>query len=144
MSDKPSNEIFLEELKSHYKIELETQQNLDNKISSLMATSGTVTGLLFGFGTFLVTKILLNYEFLYFSIGSLIIAIIANLASFILCMLAYKVKKYYFIMREGFIDNENNLSHDEILSLTRDENIENKYFDNAKIEKYEKMEISKF
>ncbi len=76
MSDKFSNKKLLDELKSHYKIELETQQNLDNKISILMATSGTVTGLLFGFGTFLVTKILLNYEFLYFSIASLIVAII--------------------------------------------------------------------
>ncbi len=76
MSDKFSNKKFLDELKSHYKIELETQQNLDNKISILMATSVTVTGLLFGFGTFLVTKILLNYEFLYFSIASLIVAII--------------------------------------------------------------------
>ncbi len=52
MSDKFSNKKFLDELKSHYKIELETQQNLDNKISILMATSVTVTGLLFGFGTF--------------------------------------------------------------------------------------------
>ena len=76
MSDKFSNKKLLDQLKLQYKIELETQQNLDNKISSLMATSGTVTGLLFGFGTFLVTKILLNYEFLYFSIASLIVAII--------------------------------------------------------------------
>ena len=43
-----------------------------------MATSGTITGLLFGFGTFLVTKILLNYEILYFSIASLIVEIILN------------------------------------------------------------------
>jgi hypothetical protein len=112
-------ELF-EEVKSHYKIELETQQNLDSKISSLMATSGTVTGLLFGFDTFLVTKILLNYEYLYPSIASLIIAIVANLTSFILCMLAFKVKDYFFVMRAGFIDNENNLTHDEILSLTED------------------------
>ena len=76
MSDKFSNKKLLDQLKLQYKIELETQQNLDNKISILMATFGTVTGLLFGFGTFLVTKILLNYEFLYFSIASLIVAII--------------------------------------------------------------------
>ena len=63
MSDKFSNKKLLDQLKLQYKIELETQQNLDNK-------------LLFGFGTFLVTKILLNYEFLYFSIASLIVAII--------------------------------------------------------------------
>jgi hypothetical protein len=144
MSSNLSNKEFLDEIKSHYKIELETQQNLDNKISSLMATSGTVTGLLFGFGTFLVTKILLNYEFLYFSIASLIIAILANLVSFILCMLAYKIKNYFFIMREGFIVNENTLTHEEILALTKDENIENKYFNNIKIDKYEKMEVSKF
>ena len=84
MSDKFSNKKLLDELKSHYKIELETQQNLDNKISILMATSGTVTGLLVGFGTFLVTKILLNYEFLYFSITSLIVAIIVYIYSFYL------------------------------------------------------------
>jgi hypothetical protein len=84
MSDKFSNKKLLDELKSHYKIELETQQNLDNKISILMATSGTVTGLLVGFGTFLVTKILLNYEFLYFSIASLIVAIIVYIYSFYL------------------------------------------------------------
>ena len=84
MSDKFSNKKLLDELKSHYKIELETQQNLDNKMTSLMATSGTVTGLLLGFGTFLVTKILLNYEFLYFSIASLIVAIIVYIYSFYL------------------------------------------------------------
>jgi hypothetical protein len=84
MSDKFSNKKLLDELKSYYKIELETQQNLDNKISILMATSGTVTGLLVGFGTFLVTKILLNYEFLYFSIASLIVAIIVYIYSFYL------------------------------------------------------------
>ncbi|MGI9012326.1 MAG: hypothetical protein ACR2F1_14240 [Nitrososphaeraceae archaeon] len=43
MSDKFSNKELLDQLNSHYKIELETQQNLDNKISSLMATSGTIT-----------------------------------------------------------------------------------------------------
>jgi hypothetical protein len=43
MSDKFSNKKLLDELKSHYKIELETQQNSDNKINSLMATSGMVT-----------------------------------------------------------------------------------------------------
>jgi hypothetical protein len=144
MSDKFSNKELLDELKSHYKIELETQQNLDNKTNSLMATSGTVTGLLFGFGTFLVTKIPSDYQYLYFSIASLIFAILANLASFILCLLAYKVQNYYFIMREGFIDNENSLTHDEILSLTEEKNLENKYFNNTKIAEYEKMEISKF
>ena len=32
MSDKFSNKKLVNELKSNYKIELETQQNLDNKI----------------------------------------------------------------------------------------------------------------
>jgi hypothetical protein len=41
-----------------------------------MGISGTVSRLLFGFGIFLVTKILLNYEFLYFLIASLIVVII--------------------------------------------------------------------
>jgi hypothetical protein len=61
------------------------QQNLDNKISILMAIYRTVSGLLFGFDIFLVTKILfLNYEFLYFSISSLIIVIIVYIYSFYL------------------------------------------------------------
>ena len=48
-------------------------------MTSLMATSGTVTGLLlFGFGIFLVTKILLYYEILYFSIASLMVAIVTT------------------------------------------------------------------
>jgi hypothetical protein len=73
MSYNFSNKKLLDELKLHYKIELEIQQNLDDKISVLMATSGTITGLLFGFCIFLVKKIPLNYEFLYFSIAFLIV-----------------------------------------------------------------------
>ena len=42
MSDSFANKE-LNQLKLHYKIELETQQNLDNKFSSLIATSGTLT-----------------------------------------------------------------------------------------------------
>ena len=34
---------LLNQFKPYYNIELETQYNLYNKISSLMATSGTVT-----------------------------------------------------------------------------------------------------
>lgn len=109
-----------------------------------MATSGTVTGLLFGFGTFLVTKINNNYEFLYFTIFSLVFAILANLSSFVLCLRAYKIRDYYFIMREGFIKNENSITRDELMSIGNDQNLNSKYFENSKIEEYERMEESKF
>jgi O-antigen/teichoic acid export membrane protein len=108
-----------------------------------MATSGTVTGLLFGFGTFLVTKISHDYTFLYYTIFSLVFAILANLGSFVFCMMAFRIKDYYFIMREGFRRQENTLTKEDILSISN--NINNsEHLDRSKIEEFEKLGASEF
>lgn len=144
MSSKNLEELLLDELKSHYKIELEIQKNLDTKNSSMIATIGTVTGLLFGFGTFLVTKIALDYEYVNYSIAILIIAICANLISFILCMFAFKIKKYLFLMREGLIEDENKLKIKDIRSLAKDENIDTITNYTKKFNELEQMTPSAF
>lgn len=47
-------------------------------------------------------------------------------------------------MREGFIKNENSITRDELMSIGNDQNLNSKYFENSKIEEYERMEESKF
>jgi hypothetical protein len=94
----PINEL-LDEVKAQYSREFESQEVMDGKASTMMATAGTVTGLLFGFGTFLVTKIDPTYGLLYFAIISLLAAIITNIFCVLMCIKAYYVRDYYFVAR---------------------------------------------
>lgn len=96
------------------------------------------------FGTFLITKISPNYEFLLLTIFSLVFAITANLTSFGLSLLAYKVRYYYFIMREGYILDENRLTIDQLNTLTKRDKSTSVAFDETKIVKYESMDESEF
>jgi hypothetical protein len=65
----------MEILQSEYDKQFEISRHTDNKASNMLATAGTVTGLLFGFGTFLVSNIELDYQFISFAFFLLIIAI---------------------------------------------------------------------
>jgi hypothetical protein len=72
---------FLDEIKIQYNKEFEIRQNLDGKATSLIATAGTLTGLLFGFGTFLLTNIKPSYTLSFLAISLLMVAIGANIAT---------------------------------------------------------------
>jgi hypothetical protein len=72
---------FPEELRLAYNTILDQRKHLDNKTSSMMATSGTTSTLLFGFGTFIITRIDPKYELLPYAYGILILAIIMSIAS---------------------------------------------------------------
>jgi hypothetical protein len=78
-----------------------------------MATSGTTSTLLFGFGTFIVTRIDPNYEYLSYASGSLIAAITLSVASSFFSFWAFKTESYTRVLADNFfflgrnIDEEN-------------------------------------
>jgi hypothetical protein len=131
---------LLDELKAQYDKEFETQEALDEKTSNMMATAGTVTSLLFGFGTFLVARIEPTYALLYFAILSLLLAaIITNIFSVFMCVKAYYVRDYYFVAKDKSFLKKNPNSYtakDDIAGL--------KGLDDDRIRHYIEMEESDF
>lgn len=93
------SEDFLEAVKNQYEKEFEAIKNIDGKANSMIATAGTVTGLLFGFGTFLITNIITNYQFISYAIGLLIIAIVSNVFAVFLCILSSRIRDYQFVAK---------------------------------------------
>jgi hypothetical protein len=134
----PINEL-LDELKAQYDKEFETQETLDKKTSTMMATAGTVTTLLFGFGTFLVTRIEPTYALLYFAILSLLAAIITNIFCVFMCVKAYYVRDYYFVARDKSFLKKNPNSYD-----AKDDIAGLKGLDDDRIRHYIQMEESDF
>jgi hypothetical protein len=134
----PINEL-LDELKAQYNKEFETQESLDKKASTMMATAGTVTSLLFGFGTFLVARVEPTYALLYFAILSLLLAsIITNIFSVFMCVKAYYVRDYYFVAKDkSFLKkNPNSYNAKDIAGL--------KGLDDDRIRHYIEMRESDF
>ena len=129
---------LLDELKAQYNKEFETEEIMDRKATTMMATAGTVTSLLFGFGTFLVTRIEPTYALLYFAILSLLAAIITNIFSVVMCVKAYYVRDYYFVAKDkSFLkDNANSYNAKDIAGL--------KGLDDDRIRDYIQMEESDF
>ena len=135
----PINEL-LDELKAQYNKEFETQESLDKKTSTMMATAGTVTSLLFGFGTLLVARVEPTYALLYSAILSLLLAaIITNIFCVFMCIKAYYVRDYYFVARDKSFLKKNANSYnakDDVAGL--------KGLDDDRIRHYIEMEESDF
>jgi hypothetical protein len=134
----PINEL-LDELKAQYNKEFETQESLDKKTSTMMATAGTVTSLLFGFGTLLVARVEPTYALLYSAILSLLLAaIITNIFCVFMCIKAYYVRDYYFVAKDkSFLKkNPNSYNAKDIAGL--------KGLDDDRIRHYVEMEESDF
>jgi len=64
----------------------------------MIATSGTVTSLLFGFGTFILSRLKPDYTLLDYAIISLIVVILVNIGSVILSILAFRLQRYKYAM----------------------------------------------
>jgi hypothetical protein len=94
----PINEL-LDELKAQYNKEFETQESLDKKASTMMATAGTVTSFLFAFGALVVT-ISPTYALIYFVFLFLLAAIIPNIFCVFMCVKAHYVRDYYFVAKD--------------------------------------------
>lgn len=113
---------------SEYYEQFEVGRHTDNKASNMLATAGTVTGLLFGFGTFLVSNIKIDYEFISYAIFLLISGIILNISSVFLSILAFKMRRYEQVLvpdpylkktgyNESVIKRAENYDIDAIYSL---------------------------
>ena len=96
MSSIPNN--FIEELRLAYNNILDLRKHLDSKASSMMATSGTVSSILFGFGTFMLTRMNPTYPFLPYAVVTLIAAIVATAVSALISVRAFKSDKYDYVM----------------------------------------------
>lgn len=64
----------------------------------MIATSGTVSSLLFGFGIFTLTKIDPTYPFLFYASVTLIAAVVVTVASALISLRAFKTEEYYYAM----------------------------------------------
>ncbi|MDQ3839416.1 MAG: hypothetical protein M3297_09115 [Thermoproteota archaeon] len=89
---------FLDELRTAYTNFLDQRKHLDNKTSSMIGISGTISTLLFGFGTFTLTRIDPKYNLLPFASGILILAIIMIVASALLSLWAFKTERYLQVL----------------------------------------------
>jgi len=119
-----------------YNNELDLRKSLDNKASSMIATSGTVTSLLFGFGTFILSRLKPDYTLLDYAIISLIGVILINIGSVFLAILAFRLQKYKYAMTpERFFQIEN---------YTEEEIKEGTNFNNKEIKDFETKPIADF
>src|SRR5438105_4763364 len=96
MSDNLDN--FVEELRLAYNNILDLRKHLDNKASSMITASSTVSSLLFGFGTFILTKINPTYQLTSDAIIALIIAVGVTVVSALISLRAFKMEKYRYVM----------------------------------------------
>ena len=97
-SSTDSRKELIEVLKSEYQKEFDTARNTDSKASNMLATAGTVTGLLFGFGTFLVSNIKPDFELISYAMFFLLLAIVSNIISVILSVFAFRMLRYQYVI----------------------------------------------
>jgi hypothetical protein len=128
-------EEYLQELRLQYNNELDLRKNLDDKASKMITTAGTVTSLLFGFGVFIITR--LGLESLanvatYF----LIAAVLANIASIFLSLMALRLTKYAYVMTyDNFFTNDD---------YTKQQIQESENYNEKEIEDYKRKDLTEF
>ena len=126
---------FLQELKAAYNDVLDQRKNLDSKASSVIATSSTISSLLFGFGAFILTKIDPAYSLLLPASVTLIFAVVVNIASVFFSLRAFKTEGYYYVMTHDiFFQKQQNTKMD----------VKNESFNEDVIEQFKKASSIEF
>ena len=88
-----------EEIKDQYNQEFDIKKTLETKANNITTISGTVAGLFFGFGQFLIGKLIdIHYDRLWDVILLLIVGISLNIVTIAYSMMAWKEKNYYYIL----------------------------------------------
>jgi hypothetical protein len=126
-----SRKELLNVISYEYQHGIEDARHIDNKASNMLATAGTLTGLLFGFGTFLVSNIKPTYEFLPHAMFLLVVSILFNISSVFLCILAFRMQRYQYAVGPVSF-------HKEITTKNGKEN-----YDEDKINKFFNYELDK-
>jgi hypothetical protein len=106
-TDPPDPIPFLEEVRRRYDSIHDLRKSIESKANSMISVSGTLVGLFFGFGYFIVQN--LGPEFVHIDIVAalLIIGISCTIIALLFSLYAYKVKKYLFVLPGGtFFDEE--------------------------------------
>jgi lipopolysaccharide export LptBFGC system permease protein LptF len=144
MSEENATSKFIDELKAQYDKEFESRQSIDDKSNSTTSTAGTVTGLLFGFGTLLISNINASYVFLYYTISLFIIAIIANIITVFLCIWISRVREYRLVMSHNIFFRQEG-QPERIRESGRNYNEYNiDEFKNAKIPDFQNLMIHEY
>jgi len=95
--EKEINELFVCELRAQYNIEFDNKKNLETKASSIIAISGTVAALLFGFDTFIISRVDPTYHFFMYILALLMISVTSVTASIILSIFVSTIQKYLVV-----------------------------------------------
>jgi hypothetical protein len=109
-------DLFLEELKSHYKQEFELKSTLENKANYLLIAAGVTMTLLFSFGSTLIGNLNLNYQYLYYVISFLLLGIITNGISILFAVLAFTIKPYRFVFPHNIFFDKDGMFNTAIIN----------------------------
>src|SRR6476660_8644747 len=97
--EKEEYDEHLKEIKEQYNQEFDIKKTLESKANNITTISGTVAGLFFGLGQFLIGKLIeINYGLLGYIILLFILGIVANIASIMSSIWAWKEKNYYYVL----------------------------------------------
>jgi hypothetical protein len=91
-------DLFLDELKFHYKHEFELKSSLENKANYLLVAAGVTMSLLFTFGTELIGKVNPEYDYFQFVVGFFMLSVISNGISILFSILGFSIKYYRYTM----------------------------------------------
>lgn len=95
-------ELFYQEMKEHYNNQFEIKNTLESKANNMVTISGTVATLLFGFGTFLLDKLVaLKYPLIAPIRAVLAIGIIANIISIVLSLRSSRTQTWSLTVNYG-------------------------------------------
>lgn len=112
-------DTFLEELNKQHNRENDLKNSLENKSNSLITVSGIIIPLLFGFGIFVIEKILQNYNLRDISEILLVFIIISNISVIGLAIWSSLIRNYkYPFLHSKFFDNISHINELEVKNYT--------------------------
>lgn len=128
---------FLQELRSAYDNILKQRNHLDNKAATMLTASSTVTSLLFGFGIFIFTRIDPSYQFLLHASILLAMAIVLNIGSVLVSVLAFRTENYRYVNTSTRFFEKGEYTEEEIKKAKNYNEVEIEYFKDMNTRKFE-------
>jgi hypothetical protein len=83
---------FLEELRRSFEMMKDSRNTLERKANSIMAISGTVAALIFGFGALFLKNVHPSYEYFNLFVFSLFFDIILSISAMVLCAWSFRLE----------------------------------------------------
>jgi hypothetical protein len=103
---RTGEQSFLDELRYQFDRENDLRKTLDTKATTMITIATTMITINLAIGTFLISKMMVNYTVYYTSIGILILAIIFSIKGILKLIKSYELKDYdYPIGHKHFFEN---------------------------------------